>query len=192
MLCGSVALPLVFLMWLLKPCLITHVLLFFFFILKISLYLSQKIFRNILLSIFIYHYSRVGFSAYLIFYVARNKSLKLVLMFILNSLQNGSALIIICGQLPECLGGQLEELYSCWLFPSFSTWRVFYLQLPSWSEFINEYWWVIIAELGLSKGAGQWRGRWMCIILQVFHCAWRTETAFDVSWALFVLVIFTD
>ena len=115
MLCGSVALPLVFLMWLLKPCLITHVLLFFFFffILKISLYLSQKIFRNILLSIFIYHYSRVGFSAYLIFYVARNKSLKLVLMFILNSLQNGSALIIICGQLPECLGGQLEELYSC-------------------------------------------------------------------------------
>lgn len=32
----------------------------------------------------------------------------------------------------------------------------------------------------------------MCIILQVFHCAWRTETAFDVSWALFVLVIFTD
>ena len=56
---------------------------FFFFILKISLYLSQKIFRNILLSIFIYHYSRVGFSAYLIFYVARNKMLKLVLMFIL-------------------------------------------------------------------------------------------------------------
>ena len=58
-------------------------------------------------------YSGVGFSAYLICCVARNKSLKLVLMFILHSLQNGSTLIIICGQLPKCLGGQLEELYYC-------------------------------------------------------------------------------
>lgn len=32
----------------------------------------------------------------------------------------------------------------------------------------------------------------MCVILQVFHCACRTETAFDVSWFLFDLVIFTD
>lgn len=76
---------LVFLMWLLN--LVLQLMFYYFFLNSEDFpYLSQKT-LGIYCSTSLSYSCKVGFSAYLICYVARNKSLKLVLMFILHSLQ---------------------------------------------------------------------------------------------------------